>query len=428
MPDAPTADREWTVESHPEVARQKSVRLQIWSAHFEPQRSGIGPLVGTAARALHDRGVRTSVVAAHPFYPEPLWGRSVKPSRRVEAGIEVTRLPIYSGRASVSRRLVQEASYAASLTVATPLLRRPDAIVAVSPMFLALAPAMAAARVRAIPWILWLQDILPDAAVATAMVGEDGLSLRAARRLESWFYRSASRIIVIADSFVENLLAKGVDAAKIIRIYNPATEPLRSQGSGQLGDGRTVVTMGNVGFSQNLKAVVSAFEASSELERIGGRLVLAGDGAAGGEVRSVISTDRVRLTGFLEWAQLEAELQPASLALVSQKYPREGLDFNVPSKLMNFMARGLPVVAAVRRNSEVATIIERSGAGWIVDADRLDLMGATIAAALADPAERLRRGQAGRRFAADNFDPAAVAGAIEGQVRTVVARGRAGVR
>ena len=46
----------------------------------------------------------------------------------------------------------------------------------------------------------------------------------------------------------------------------------------------------------------------------------------------------------------------AAVGLVTQAY--DGIDFNVPSKLMNFMAYGIPVVASVRPDSEVARVIE----------------------------------------------------------------------
>ena len=72
-------------------------------------------------------------------------------------------------------------------------------------------------------------------------------------------------------------------------------------------------------------------------------------------MRAAIRTDRVRVTGMLASEPLEHELRRAAVAVVSQGY--EGIDFNVPSKLMNFMAYGIPTVASVRADSEVARII-----------------------------------------------------------------------
>ncbi len=89
------------------------------------------------------------------------------------------------------------------------------------------------ARLRRTPWVLWLQDILPDGAAVTGILDE-GTVLRLARRLERTAYNSAARIVVVSDSFAENLRAKGVPDAKITRIYNPATRPRLSGFSGGL--------------------------------------------------------------------------------------------------------------------------------------------------------------------------------------------------
>ena len=375
--------------------------------------------MGTMAREMRDLGLKVSVVAAHPFYPDPChWEPRRRPTRNVEEGIPVTRLPIYTGRAGVGQRVMQEVSHAAVLTVAAPFLGRPDLMIAVSPPFLDLIPAMLFAKLRRIPWILWLQDILPDGATATGMV-EEGTSIRLARRLEMAAYRSASEIVVIADSFVDNLKRKGVPGSKLTRIYNPATvedevfaRPI------QVGNGRTVLTMGNIGFSQNLHSVVRAFEADRGLREKNVEFVLAGDGAAADRVREVTQSDRTRVTGYLDWPELERELGRASLAVVSQKYPNDSLDFNVPSKLMNFMARGLPVLAVVRPHSEVARIIRDSGCGWLVDADQLERLGGTIRGALDDEAGRIERGARGKAFAERNFRPSVLAAAMAETVRS----------
>jgi colanic acid biosynthesis glycosyl transferase WcaI len=101
---------------------------------------------------------------------------------------------------------------------------------------------------------------------------------------------------------------------------------------------------------------------------------------------------------------------------VSQRY--EGVDFNVPSKLMNFMGYGIPVVAAVRADSEVARIVRSSGGGWVVDSPDPDALSATLALALSEPEERARRGRAALRFAASHFDPEQLAADFESVLDT----------
>ena len=102
----------------------------------------------------------------------------------------------------------------AGLGAASPILPTADVILGVTPSFPALAVLMATAAFRRTPWVMWLQDILPDGAVMTGVVRE-GLLLSAARRLESAAYRSAERIVVVSDAFRRNLMLKGVPEDKI---------------------------------------------------------------------------------------------------------------------------------------------------------------------------------------------------------------------
>jgi len=394
------------------------MRIQLWSYNYDPEPSGIAPLSGVWARAMTARGHTVEVIAAHPHYPEPVWGRRLKPRREWRDGIRVLRLPLWIGRGSALERVRQEASFATALTLAAPTLATPDVIVAVSPSFPALAPAMTSARARRIPWVLWLQDILPDGAVSSGLV-KDGALIRVARRLEGAAYRSASRIVVVSDSFAENLKTKGVDPEKIVRSYNPASRPILDVPRDEAGiEPTTVLTMGNIGLSQNLVALTRAFEDSDELRRLDARLVMAGDGQAGHAVRSAIRTDRVRVTGVLDSDALERELRRAAVAVVSQGY--EGVEFNVPSKLMNFMGYGIPVVASVRLGSEVARIIDRSGGGWVTDSTHPDRSAARIAAVLRDPEARTARGLKALEHARANFSPELAAERFESMLRDVV--------
>jgi len=147
-----------------------TLNIQLWSYNFAPEPIGIGPVSTTWADAMADRGHEVEVVAAHPHYPSPQWGFRLRPYRERRRGVPVLRLPIWVGRDSTRERLRQEASFAVAQLAVLPLLRTPDAVVSVSPCFFALGPAMLNVAARRLPWILWLQDLLPDAAANTGLL------------------------------------------------------------------------------------------------------------------------------------------------------------------------------------------------------------------------------------------------------------------
>lgn len=386
--------------------------IQLWSYNYEPEPSGIAPLSATVARSLAERN-EVTVVAAHPHYPEPRWGKRLRPYRERRDGIPVLRLPIFPGRGSALRRIWQELSFVAPLSASVPLLPPADVLMAVSPSFPALAPAMAYSRLRGTPWVLWLQDILPDGATVSGVMRE-GFLIERARDFERAAYRSASRIVVLSDSFRDHVVGKGVPAGKVTRVYNPASKPVRSQPRPHEGiDPRSVLNMGNIGHTQNLAAITRAFEDNAELAKLGATFTMAGDGVAGEDVRMEIRSDRVTVTGMLDQDALEPFLRAAAVGLVSQSY--DGVEFNVPSKLMNFMAYGIPVVAAVRPGSEVARLVEASGAGWVTGSP--EECAHTLARVLPDAEERERRGLNALRFAQREFEPRIVAQRIEEVLR-----------
>jgi colanic acid biosynthesis glycosyl transferase WcaI len=273
-----------------------------------------------------------------------------------------------------------------------------------SPSFPALLPAIANTKARRIPMTLWLHDLLPDGAATTGILEEDSLVVRASRRLERAAYRTADRIVVLSKSFEENLLSKGVPAEKIELIYYPATLPIPPEPpKRELGSPPMVISMGNIGLSQGLAELVGAFEASEEMERRGVHLTIRGAGVAADAVRARIRSPRTTMPGLLDHDALAGELQRYDLGLVTQSY--EGTEFNLPSKLMNYLGQALPVIAAVNPDSEAARLVREAGAGWVVDSSRPELLPEAIAEALDSPEEMSARGLAGYRYAVEHFSP-----------------------
>ena len=388
---------------------KRSLRLQLWSWNYEPEPTAMGPIAARWAEAMCARGHQVEVVTAHPHYPGPLWGRRVRPYRETRNGIPVLRLPLIIGRRTTGARIMEEATYAASAAAAAALPSAPDAAVAVSPSFLGLFPVLASARLRRFPWILWLEDILPDAAITTGLMRE-GLALRTANRLERFVYRATDRIVVISNAFRENLLAKGVPGWKVTQIYNPYTRTLAAGHARRNGgEPARVLYMGNMGFSQNLPTLVRAFERSPAIgDDV--RLILAGTGELAPAVAAEVRSNRVAMSGLL-LEGLEREVERATIGLVPQRPDVD--EFNLPSKLMKLMSRGIPVLASVNPRSEIARIVRESGEGWVVDAADPEGFPRALGDILPDQAELQRRGAAGLEFARRNFSPEVVAAQFE---------------
>ena len=396
------------------------MRIQLWSYNYDPEPTGIGPVSTTLAQALLERGHEVRVVAAHPHYPSRQWGTRRLPYRECRDSIEVLRLPLWVGRATAAQRYRQELTFLLSQLAALPAMGRPDVSIVVSPSFPALLAAILAHRVRPAPWVLWLQDILPDGASATGLVEEGGLVLAASRRLEASAYHEAARIVTLSEALHRNLQRKSVPEDKIRVINNPATRHPRQpvlDVSARPRKPWRILSMGNIGHTQGLAPLVEAFEAS-DLSGDDVCLRITGVGVAADEVENKVHSDRVQMLGMISDAALEAELQDTTIAFVSQHH--SGTEFNIPSKIMNFMMYGLPVLAAVNPGSEVARIVEQSGGGWVVDSSRPEVFPHKIAELLSRPEEVHERGRAAAEYAAEHFTVSAFADRFETVLLEVV--------
>src|SRR5262249_2106403 len=124
---------------------------------------------------------------------------------------------------------------------------------------------MLASLLRGAPYVLNVQDIYPDVAVRAGVLRAGRLTA-CLQQIEHVVYRRARRVAVISEGFKQNLLAKGVPAAKIVVLPNfvdtatvmPLSRltPLR-QTLG-LDDRLIVLYAGSLGHIQGLACVLDA--------------------------------------------------------------------------------------------------------------------------------------------------------------------------
>jgi glycosyltransferase involved in cell wall biosynthesis len=108
--------------------------------------------------------------------------------------------------------------------------------------------------------------------------------------------------------------------------------------------------------------------------------------------------DAVSFLGTCDAARVRRLLGGAVAMVVPSIY--EGM----PLVVLEAMAAGTPVVASAV--SGIPEVVVDGETGWLVPPESPAALAATLAAVLADPAEAARRGEAGRRRAAERYCPA----------------------
>jgi glycosyltransferase involved in cell wall biosynthesis len=152
----------------------------------------------------------------------------------------------------------------------------------------------------------------------------------------------------------------------------------------------------------------------------GVRLLLAGDGehrvALEAKAAALGLGTAVAFLGRAGAARVRGLLNGALALVVPSTY--EGM----PLVVLEAMAAGVPVIAS--RVSGIPEVVVDGETGWLVPPEDPAALAAALAAVLADPAEAARRGEAGRRRAAERFRPAVAAEIWEREIRESGRSGR----
>ncbi|MEW6659015.1 MAG: glycosyltransferase [Thermodesulfobacteriota bacterium] len=145
-------------------------------------------------------------------------------------------------------------------------------------------------------------------------------------------------------------------------------------------------------------------------------LTLAGDGPQRRELQDLVRqcglTGRVHFPGFVLHRQVPALLQRADLFIMPSIVDPAGDRDGIPTVIMEAMAHEVPVVAT--DVSGIPEAVAPGQTGWLVPPGDPRALAAAIREALDNPAEARRRGQAGKRRVAEEFDSVKNYGKLKG--------------
>jgi colanic acid biosynthesis glycosyl transferase WcaI len=378
-------------------------------------------VISTLVEEFVAMGQRVHVVTALPWYRnhcvEPGWtGRLIR--RETTSWGSIIRVHPFAGKdkKNLLRRAVGFLLFSVLAGMcalcAGGLLKRPQAVISMSPPLTLGLTGWLAARLRRAPCIFNIQDVFPDAAITTGAITNKKV-IAVARWLERVSYHRSDAVVVLSEDLQKNVVAKiaprhqskvhvipnFVDAERIVpmgRMTNYRSE---------LGIASETVVMyaGNVGFSQSLTMIIDAAKAMKDVA-----FVINGDGAARAElVRAAQDVPNVYFSDYQPRERVPEVLASGDIHVVLLK---AGLGaVSVPSKTYSILAAARPVVAAIDSDTEVTRILATSGAGTVVAPDNSQLFISALQAMCGDLDASRQMGQAGRQWVQSHVSPAVVA-------------------
>ena len=383
---------------------QQKLHVLLVTSAYAPERTGTAPLNTELCEYLASRGHRVSVVTSFPHYPE--WNvfpayRGRLWQRELLNGVTILRSYAYiPSRRTTMRRILYDTSVGLFAGLRGLAVDNVDIVLAVSPPLQAGIAGCVLARLKRVPLLLDLHDLVPDLAIALGML-RNRWAIKMAQTIENRIYLRSDGILVISEEFASNLIRKGVGRSKICFLPLWVDSDLISPGDrvgpfrrvNGIDEHQTIVLYtGNMGAKQNLENVL---EAADRLQTCRDVLFLfVGDGSEKKRLQEYAHNKALPNVRFLPLLPPQPkELLPQMLAgadVLVLNQSAQVVDMVVPSKLFTYMAAGRPIVAAVNRSSQAAACIRNAGSGLVVDPGN--------PVALAEAISRLKED---REFAAD---------------------------
>jgi colanic acid biosynthesis glycosyl transferase WcaI len=199
------------------------------------------------------------------------------------------------------------------------------------------------------------------------------------------YLRRADRVVSIGETMKARLVSKGVDPTRIEVIPNWAdTEAITPRQHDNawsrehdVVDRFVVMHSGNVGYAQNLDALITASAKLSDLDRLS--VLIVGFGARHAHSQSLARRLGATPVEFLPYQPSERLSDALSSADVHYVGLAPGLaGYVVPSRVYGILAAGRPILAAVDEDSETAAIVRSAGCGLVVPPDDPDAVAQTI--------------------------------------------------
>lgn len=373
-------------------------------------------------RAGHDVTVVTSYVQhKERTVPEKYRGKRVV--REEEDGLVVWRTystPGY-GR-DLKSRLSSYTSFALWGGVAAIKAGKHDVVVASSPPLPAAAAAALIARGRRSRFILEVRDLWPDSAVAMGLVTNPRI-IGAARRMEHYCYRSASRIVALTEGIYGGVVEQGVNPAKITLVTN-GIDLGASASNGipalPVPDGSFVAMyLGAHGTYSSLGTVLDA------ADRLRGRADIRFVLVGGGDQKPGLiddarrrNLDNVTFIDPVPKREVPGYLSRADVCILPYQ-DKELFAGALPNKTFDYMGADRPILAAVQPG-EVSQLVETAQCGLTVPPEDGAAMARAVEQMAADPAAARRMGENGGAYVRAHYDRAVLADKFVKVVESVV--------
>jgi colanic acid biosynthesis glycosyl transferase WcaI len=351
------------------------MRITLINQAFYPDVVSSGQHLTDIALGLVERGHEVTVVTSRRAYDDPA---KTFPSHEVWRGIRIYRVfNTGFGKRAKWRRAADFLSFLLSCCWRLLVLPKPDLVLALTSPPLVSVIAAGYARLRGLKFCYWIMDLNPDEAVAAGWLSPDSFVAKWLERLSRFSLKQASSIVVLDEFMQQRILAKGIDAGKIVVIppwshdsevrFDPAGRALFRKTHGLEGK-FVVMYAGNHSPCHPLDTVLAAVHELASHADIS--FCFIGGGSEHARVKSFARENQLSNLLCLPYQplnQLAGMLSSADLHLVVMGDPFVGLVH--PCKAYNLLRVNAPILYVGPKPSHISIILDEINGqlptGWV---------------------------------------------------------------
>jgi len=348
------------------------MRILLITEWFPPIKGAAAKRTQMMAKSLQAQGHKVTILTSFPSYPTgilpkkyhwKIWRWEKSDSLNI---LRVWELPIANN--GTIKRILRELSFFLTSVTAAIILPVYDAVIVSSPSFSSGLSGLAARREKC-KFYFDVRDLWPDSLISLGIL-KPGLFLDILKGLESLFYRRAHKVLVATPGIRKHLFLEGVPLNKIEVILNGANtelfKPKKVVRPAEFKPDDFVITyVGNHSRMYDLANVLKTAVILEKNSKI--RFLLVGEGETKAELQD--AAQKLKLSNIVFYdekslGEIAEILQWSNVGLIVLNGTRIAQE-TVPSKLAEYLASGLPVVATI--GYDVKKILEKNHAGLICE-------------------------------------------------------------
>lgn len=311
-------------------------------------------------------GYQVTVITCQPNFPKGEIFKGYKNSlytlENIQ-GIRVVRVwSFITANEGFLKRSLDYFSFAISSFIAGIFIKT-DVIFATSPQFFTTFSGNLLSLFKRKPWILEIRDLWPDSIVAVGALSSESNIYKFLKRLESYFYRSAKRVIVVTDSFKQYLIQNhkiteekigvfknGIIGSSLSDMHIEELKVLR-ESLKIPSDSKIISYIGTHGLAHGLEFIMYC---AKSLENSNLHFLFIGDGAKKRELldlKDKLKLSNVTFIDTLPKSKVYKYIHLSDYALVNLKKSDEFKNV-IPSKIFENIAARKPILLGVDGESK----------------------------------------------------------------------------